>query len=106
MFKAAVDRQWAYMTYHGEWFHPLHKALDAFVAETQKVVSGKYKVKLYKGNVVIAERTLGKSSLFAPEIRDIKAKGFDQRWCANAAKVRGIPFEILAKRERALAGGG
>jgi argininosuccinate synthase len=106
MFKAIVDRQWAYMTYHGEWFHPLHSALDAFVAETQKVVSGKYKVKLYKGNIVIVERTLGKLSLFAPEIRDIKAKGFDQRWCSNAAKVRGIPFEILAKRERSLAGGG
>ena len=35
-----------------------------------------------------------------PEIRDIKARGFDQRWCQNAAKVRGVPFEILAKRDR------
>ena len=85
MFKATVDRQWAYMTYHGEWFHPLHRALDAFVAETQGVVNGSYKVKLYKGSITIAERTLGKTSLFAPEIRDIKAKGFDQRWCQNAA---------------------
>jgi argininosuccinate synthase len=100
MFKAMVDRQWAYMTYHGEWFHPLHRALDAFIAETQGVVNGSYKVKLYKGGITIAERTLGKTSLFAPEIRDIKAKGFDQRWCQNAAKVRGIPFEILAKRDR------
>ena len=99
MFKAEVDKQWAYMTYHGEWFHPLHRALDAFVAETQRVVNGSYKAKLYKGGITIAERTLGKTSLFAPEIRDIKARGFDQRWCQNAAKVRGIPFEILAKRD-------
>ncbi len=99
MFKAEVDRQWAYMTYHGEWFHPLHRALDAFVAETQRVVNGSYKAKLYKGGITIAERTLGKTSLFAPEIRDIKARGFDQRWCQNAARVRGIPFEILAKRD-------
>ena len=42
------------------------------------------------------------SSLFTPEIRSIKTSGFDQRWCANAAKVRGLPYEILAKRARAL----
>jgi len=101
-FKKTVDQRWAYMTYHGEWFHPLHEALDAFVAETQKVVSGSFKVKLYKGTATIVERTLGVGSLFAPDIRDIKAKGFDQRWCANAAKVRGIPFEILAKRAKKL----
>ncbi len=102
MFKAEVDRTWAYMTYHGEWFHPLHRALDAFVAETQKVVSGTYTAKLYKGNIVIAKRELGAGSLFAPEIRDIKARGFDQRWSANAAKIRGMPFEILAKRDEKL----
>jgi len=102
MFKADVDRTWAYMTYHGEWFHPLHRALDAFVAETQKVVSGKYTAKLYRGNVSIAKRELGAGSLFAPELRDIKARGFDQRWSANAAKIRGMPFEILAKRDEKL----
>ncbi len=102
MFKADVDRTWAYMTYHGEWFHPLHRALDAFVTETQSVVSGKYTAKLYRGNVSIAKRELGAGSLFAPEIRDIKARGFDQRWSANAAKIRGMPFEILAKRDQKL----
>jgi argininosuccinate synthase len=104
MFKAEVDRLWAYMTYHGEWFHPLHKALDAFVAETQGVVAGKYTAKLYKGNVTITKRELGAGSLFAPEIRDIKARGFDQRWSANAAKIRGMPFQILARRDEKLGG--
>jgi len=98
MFKAEIDKHWAYMTYHGEWFHPLHKALTAFIEETQDVVSGTYTAKLYKGNIQIVKRVLGKGSLFAPEIRDIKARGFDQRWSANAAKIRGMPFEILAKR--------
>jgi len=102
MFKAEIDKHWAYMTYHGEWFHPLHKALTAFIEETQGVVSGTYTAKLYKGNITIAKRVLGKGSLFAPEIRDIKARGFDQRWSANAAKIRGMPFEILAKRDAKL----
>ncbi|HHN46511.1 MAG TPA: argininosuccinate synthase [Planctomycetes bacterium] len=100
-FKKIVDAHWAYMTYHGEWFHPLKEALDAFIATTQKIVNGTYKVKLYKGNITITHRESA-TSLFTPEIRSIKARGFDQRWCAYAAKVRGLPFEILAKRRKML----
>ena len=96
-YKKNIDSTWAYMTYHGEWYHPLKDALDAFITATQGVVNGSYKVKLYKGNITIVERESA-TSLFTPEIRSIKARGFDQRWCANAAKVRGLPFEILAKR--------
>jgi len=101
-FKKMVDAKWAYMTYHGEWYHPLKSALDAFVAQTQDMVNGTVKVKLYKGNIEIVEREACDSSLFSPEIRSIKASGFDQRWCANASKVRGLPFEILAKRNKKL----
>jgi argininosuccinate synthase len=103
-FKKMIDAKWAYMTYHGEWYLPLKNALDAFIAATQGVVNGWFRVKLYKGNIDIAMRESA-SSLFTPEIRSIKARGFDQRWCANAAKVRGLPFEILAKRQRIMGGG-
>jgi argininosuccinate synthase len=100
-FKKSVDAQWAFLTYQAAWHHPLHAALDAFIAETQKVVCGKYRVKLYKGNVIIDKRE-SPTSLFTPEIRSIKGKGFDQRWSHDAAKVRGIPYEILAKRAETL----
>jgi len=100
-FKRIVDARWAEMTYHGTWYHPLKKALDAFIASTQDVCNAVYRVRLYKGNVIIAKRE-STTSLFYPEIRSIKAAGFDQRWCANAAKIRGLPFEILAKREAAM----
>ncbi|MBW2984449.1 argininosuccinate synthase [Candidatus Woesearchaeota archaeon] len=96
-FKKMVDAKWAMLVYHGMAFHPLKKDLDGFVAQSQGVVNGKYKVKLYKGNIEITERE-SDSGLFKPEIRSIKSKGFDQRWCENAAKVRGLPFEILAMR--------
>jgi argininosuccinate synthase len=101
-FKKIVDAKWGYLVYHGAWFHPLKKNLDAFIAESQKMVNGTTKVKLYKGNIIIAERDNPPSSLFSPEIRSIKAAGFDQRWCANAAKIRGLPFEILAQRNKKL----
>lgn len=98
-FKKMVDARWAYMVYHGQWYHPLKGELDAFIAASQDVVNGAYKVKLYKGNITIVYRD-SRTSLFTPEIRSIKSRGFDQRWCTNAAKVRGLPFEILAKRRK------
>jgi len=99
MFKEGVEQKWAYMAYHGEWFHPLRKALDAFVAETQKMVSGTVRVELYKGNADIIYRD-SSTSLFSPEIRSIKSSGFKQPMCADAAKIRGLLYEILAKREQ------
>jgi argininosuccinate synthase len=98
-FKKMIDAQWAYLVYHGLWFSPLKQALDAFIHQTQQVVSGKIQAKLYKGNIEIIHRE-SDYSLFAPEIRSIKSSSFDQRWCANAAKIRGLPCEILAKRQQ------
>jgi len=102
-FKKMVDAKWAYMVYHGEWYHPLKEDLDAFIVQSQKPVNGSFTVELYKGNMVIIRRE-SKTSLFSPEIRSIKARGFDQRWSSYAAKVRGLPFEILAKRRQTLEG--
>jgi argininosuccinate synthase len=97
-FKKGIDQKWAYLIYHGMAYHPLRYDLDAFIETSQKVVNGKYKIKLFKGNVEIVNRD-SKTSLFSPEIRSIKTTGFDQRRCADAAFVRGLPFEILAKRK-------
>ncbi len=97
-FKRGIDQKWSYMIYHGMAYHPLRYDLDAFIETSQKVVNGKYKVKLYKGNMEIVRRE-SETSLFSPEIRSIKATGFDQRRCADAAFIRGLPYEILAKRK-------
>lgn len=97
-FKRGVDQKWAYLIYHGMAYHPLRYDLDGFIEVSQKVVNGKYKIRLYKGNIEIVHRE-SKTGLFSPEIRSIKATGFDQRRCADAAFVRGLPFEILARRK-------
>ena len=96
--KKGIDQKWAYLIYHGMAYHPLRYDLDAFIETSQKVVNGKYRVELFKGNIEIVRRE-SKTSLFSPEIRSIKATGFDQRRCADAAFIRGLPFEILAKRK-------
>jgi argininosuccinate synthase len=98
-FKKGVDQKWAYLIYHGMAYHPLRYDLDAFIEQSQKLVNGSYKIKLYKGNIDIVHRE-SKTGLFSPEIRSIKATGFDQRRCADAAFIRGLPFEILANRKK------
>jgi argininosuccinate synthase len=99
-----VDAKWAYLVYHGLWYSPLKQALDAFILQSQQMVCGKIKAKLYKGNIEITNRE-SKHSLFAPEVRSIKSASFEQRWCAHAAKIRGLPCEILANRQQNILNG-
>src|SRR5438105_15921098 len=67
-WKRQLDAQWAKMVYHGEWFHPLKDAIDAFIASTQKAVNGVYVIDLYKGNVDTSSHS-SSSGLFFTVIR-------------------------------------
>ncbi len=97
-FRKIVDAKWAFMVYHGEWFHPLKADLDAFIEKSEEVVNGTVTLKLYRGNITVTERKQTPFSLFFPEIRSIHSRSFNQQWAANAAKIRGLQFELLAKR--------
>ncbi|WLD93623.1 argininosuccinate synthase [Alkalihalobacillus sp. AL-G] len=55
-FKTQVDQQMAQLVYDGLWYSPLKTALDAFIQDTQKVVSGTIRMKLYKGNFMVVGR--------------------------------------------------
>lgn len=53
-FKQQVSIRYSELVYDGMWFSPLREALDAFVSETQKTVTGTVRMKLYKGNIYSA----------------------------------------------------
>src|SRR5699024_6494348 len=55
-FKKTVEQQFTQLVYEGLWYSPLREALDAFIDETQENVTGKVKVKLFKGNAVVVAR--------------------------------------------------
>jgi argininosuccinate synthase len=105
-FKPQVERQWAYMVYHGGWFHPVKHACDAFIEATQWAVSGKYKVQLYRGTIDILSRE-SDTRLFRPELRAIvereKEPGevrivWDQQESGPAVKIHGFQYQILGHR--------
>jgi argininosuccinate synthase len=56
-FKPTVEQRYAELTYDGLWFTPLKTALDTFVEETQKTVTGTVRLKLYKGSSTVSGRT-------------------------------------------------
>ncbi len=97
--KRQLDAHWARLVYHGEWFHPLKEAIDAFIATTQKVVNGEYTFELYKGNIDILARS-SSSGLFFSDVRSIKSASFNQKECAPAAHIHGLPFELIARRNK------
>ncbi|MDD5111833.1 MAG: argininosuccinate synthase [Candidatus Altiarchaeota archaeon] len=98
-FKKTTDAKWAYLVYHGEWYHPLKEDIDAFNAKSQEYVNGKYTIKLYKGNAEIMKRE-SDTGLFNQEMRSIKSRGFDQRWAIGSTKVSTLQWMILAKAGR------
>jgi argininosuccinate synthase len=56
-FKTTVEQRYAELAYEGLWFTPLKTALDAFIQETQKTVTGTIRLKLFKGNATVVGRT-------------------------------------------------
>jgi argininosuccinate synthase len=55
-FKAALDRQWAYLVYAGLWWEPLREDLDAYMVHVSELVTGTIGLKLYKGHVRVVTR--------------------------------------------------
>ena len=53
-FKQHVALKYAEMVYYGQWYTPLREALDAFVGQTQKNVTGQVRVKCLKGRATVA----------------------------------------------------
>jgi len=60
-YKQQVALTYAEMVYNGQWFCPLRKALDAFVAATQRNVTGSVRIKCFKGHATVVSVTSPKS---------------------------------------------
>lgn len=55
-FKLNIEQTWARYVYNGQWFSPLKEALDAFIASTQRYLSGVVRLKFYKGSCTVVGR--------------------------------------------------
>ncbi len=89
--KASVEQRYAELTYDGLWFTPLKAALDAFIDETQKTVTGAVRLKLYKGSSTIVGRTASQA-LYSKNLATYDPNStFDESHAAGFIALWGLP---------------
>ncbi len=92
-YKSHVAQEYANLVYNGLWYSPLKRAFDAFVNEMQKNVTGTVKVKLFKGNAIVAGRA-SKYSLYNAKLATYtKEDQFDHRASEGFIKIYGLPLK-------------
>jgi argininosuccinate synthase len=99
-YKEVVAHKYAEMVYFGQWFTPLREALDAFAASLTAPVSGDVKLKLYKGNVIVAGRT-SPNTLYRPDLASFTmGASYDQKDAAGFINIFGLPLKVKALTQK------
>jgi argininosuccinate synthase len=90
--------RYASMIYNGYWWSPERRTLQTLIDHTQHTVNGWVRVKLYKGNVIVAGRDSKTDSLFDPTIATFEDdKGaYDQKDAAGFIKLNALRLRIAA----------
>ena len=83
------------LVYNGQWFSPLREALSAFVTKTQECVTGKVKLKLYKGNIINAG-VWSDYSLYSEQIATFGESDYDQTDAKGFITLYGLPTKVQA----------
>ena len=95
-YKELIANKYAELVYDGMWFAPLMNALQAFVDETQKTVTGEVKLKLYKGNIISAGAT-SPYSLYSEDFVTFEEDDvYNQADAAGFINLFGLPLKINA----------
>ena len=93
----------AELVYNGQWYTPLREALSAFVDKTQERVTGKVKIKLYKGNMIKAG-AWSEYSLYNEEIATFGEDNvYNQADAAGFINLFGLPIKVQAQVDAAIA---
>ncbi|RJX18638.1 MAG: argininosuccinate synthase [Ammonifex sp.] len=100
-FKEGVAQKYAELVYDGLWFSPLREALDAFVTVVSRTVTGKVRIKMYKGNLT----TAGVWSAHSLYVKDLatfeRDEMYNQKDAAGFINLFGLPLKVRALVEKA-----
>ncbi len=92
--------RYAEMIYYGFWFSPERQALQGFMDECQRDVTGTVRVKLYKGSIAVAGRRSPKS-LYRPDFATFEAdQVYRQRDAEGFINLNALRLKIRALRDR------
>ena len=93
--KQRLSITFAELVYNGQWFTPLREALSAFVDKTQERVTGKVKLKLYKGNMINAG-VWSPYTLYSEEIATFGESDYNQADATGFSNLYGLPIQVQA----------
>ena len=90
--------RYASMIYNGYWWSPERVVLQTLIDHTQQSVNGWVRLKLYKGNVIVAGRDSKTDSLFDSSIATFEddAGAYDQRDAGGFIKLNALRMRIAA----------
>jgi argininosuccinate synthase len=95
--------KYAELVYYGFWFSPEREMLQAAIDKSQEFVSGRVRLKLYKGNVGVVGRE-SKYSLYDQDLVTFEegAVAYDQRDAAGFIRLNALRLRTLGQRKRKL----
>jgi argininosuccinate synthase len=92
-FKDSISLKYAELIYYGLWYTPLKKALDKFIEETQKTVTGTIRMKLEPGRCSTVGRK-SRFSLYKEDMATYTARDrFDQKLAKGFIELWGMPYK-------------
>jgi argininosuccinate synthase len=98
--KDGLMPRYAELVYNGYWFAPEREMLQAAVDQTQQVVNGVVRLKLYKGNVMVVGRMSDTDSLFDESIATFEedAGAYDQRDATGFIRLNALRLRVAGRR--------
>ena len=99
--KDEIMPRYASLIYNGFWFSPEREMLQALIDKSQEKVTGRVRVKLYKGNVTVIGRE-SPYSLYNQQLVTFEegSVAYDQRDAAGFIQLNALRLRVLAQRDR------
>lgn len=101
--KQQLALKFADYVYNGQWYTKAREALSAFVENTQENVSGKVRLKLYKGNIIHAG-AWSDYSLYSEELASFGESDYNQKDAEGFINLYGLPLKVKAVLDKQLKG--
>jgi argininosuccinate synthase len=99
-YKRGLELKYAELVYYGLWYSPLRRALDAFMAESQQMVTGTVRMKLHKGSCTPVGRK-SPTSLYRHDLATYEqGDRFDQQASVGFIQLWGLSAQIAEQVRR------
>jgi argininosuccinate synthase len=98
-FAQQASLRYAELVYYGQWFHPLRESLQVFFDQVNQPVTGKVRLKLYKGRAV-AVSAISPKSLHDVELSSFTMGDYDVTAARGFIDLFGLPMQVRSMRQK------